>query len=87
MEHTQIYPILKKKQQIMAYFRYVDDILKIYDRNKTNIDHTFNEFNKLQSTINFTIQKEQHESINFLDLTIYHKDKNLQFSIYRKLTL
>jgi hypothetical protein len=26
MEHTQIYPILVK-QQIIAYFRYVDDIL------------------------------------------------------------
>jgi hypothetical protein len=36
MEHKQIYPILIK-QQTMAYFRYVDDILMIYDQNKTNI--------------------------------------------------
>jgi hypothetical protein len=42
----------------------------IYDQNKTNIDHTLNEFNKLQSTINFAIEKEQHESFNFLHLTI-----------------
>jgi hypothetical protein len=33
MEHTQIYPILVK-QQIVAYFRYVDDILIIYDEKK-----------------------------------------------------
>jgi hypothetical protein len=52
----------------------------IYDQNKTNIDHTLNEFNKLQSTIKFTIEKE-HESINFLDLTIH-----LQFSLYGKST-
>jgi hypothetical protein len=58
----------------------------IYGQNKTNIDHTPNEFNKLQSTKKFTIEKEQHESINFLDLTIHRKDKNLQFSKYRKPT-
>jgi hypothetical protein len=45
MEHTQIYPILIK-HEIIAYFRYVDDILIIYDQNKTNIDHTLEEFNK-----------------------------------------
>jgi hypothetical protein len=33
MEHTQIYPILIK-QQIIAYFRYVGDILMMYDQNK-----------------------------------------------------
>jgi hypothetical protein len=65
MEHTQICPILRK-QQIVAYFKYVDDILIIYDQNKTNIDHTLQEFNKLQSTINFIIEKEQHEFINFI---------------------
>jgi hypothetical protein len=33
MEHKQIYPILIK-QQILAYFTYVDDILMIYNQNK-----------------------------------------------------
>jgi hypothetical protein len=46
MEHMQIYPILIK-QHIIGYFRYVDDILVIYDQNKTNIDETLNEFNLL----------------------------------------
>jgi hypothetical protein len=32
MEHTQTYPILIK-QQIVAYFRYIDDIRIIYDKN------------------------------------------------------
>jgi hypothetical protein len=73
-----MYPILRK-QQIVEYFRYVDDILIIYDQSKTNIDYTLQEFNKLQSTINFTIEKNQHESINFFDLTIHRKGKNLQF--------
>jgi hypothetical protein len=58
----------------------------IYDQNKINTDHTINEFNKLQPTIKFTTEKEQQESINFLDLTIHRKDKKLQFLIYRKPT-
>jgi hypothetical protein len=74
MEHTQIYPILIK-QQIIAYFRHVDDILIIYDQSETNIYHTFNEFNKLQPTIHFTIEKK-HKSINFLALEIHGNDKN-----------
>jgi hypothetical protein len=60
--------------------------LIIYDEKKTNIIHTLNKFNKLQPTINFTIEKEQHESINFLDITIYRKHNHLQFSIYRTRT-
>jgi hypothetical protein len=62
--HTQIYPILIQ-QQIIVYFRYVDDILIIYDQNRTNINHTLNEFNKLKQTIKFTIEKAQQASINF----------------------
>jgi hypothetical protein len=66
--------------------RYVDDILIIYDQNKTNIDHTLNEFKKSQSTINFTIEKEEHESVNFLDIVIHRNGKNFEFAIYRKPT-
>jgi hypothetical protein len=58
----------------------------LYDRNKTNIDHTLNEFNKLQQTINFTIEKEQHESISFIDVGMHQNDKDLQFSMCRKPT-
>jgi hypothetical protein len=85
MEHTKTHPILIK-QQIIAYFRYVDDILIIYDQKKTDIKYTLDKFNKLQSTIRFTIEKEKQKSINYLDIEIYQNDKNMQFSIYRKPT-
>jgi hypothetical protein len=85
MEHTQIYDILKK-QHIIAYFRYVNDILIIYHIKKTNINDTINEFNKLQPTIKFTTEKENHKSINFLDIGIHREKDNFQFSIYRKQT-
>jgi hypothetical protein len=77
MEHTQIYHILKTRQ-IIAYFRYADD----YDKKKTDINQTLNEFNSLQPTIKFTIEKEEHESINFLDLIIYRKGKHILPSEY-----
>jgi hypothetical protein len=85
MEHKQIYPILIK-QQIITYFRYVDDIHMIYNQNKTNIEHTLNKFNKLQPSIKFTMEKNVHKSIKFLNLTIHRKDSNLKFSIYREPT-
>jgi hypothetical protein len=85
MEYKQIYPVLRT-QQIMAYFRYVDDKLIIYDQIKTNIEQTLNEFSNLQPFIKFTIEKELHKIINFLDLTMQCKDKKLEFSVYRKPT-
>jgi hypothetical protein len=84
MEHTQIYDILIK-QHIIAYFRYIDDILIVYDSKKTNIDDTINKFNKLLPKIKFTIEKDQ-ESISFLDIEIRRGKDNFQFAIYRKKT-
>lgn len=58
----------------------------IYDQNKTNIEYTLIELNKLQPPIKFTIEKELHESTSILDLTKHCKDKNLKFPIYKKPT-
>jgi DNA-directed RNA polymerase subunit L len=50
------------------------------------IGETLIEFNKQQANIKFTIEKEQHNSINFLDLTIHRGREKLEFAIYRKHT-
>jgi hypothetical protein len=63
VEHKYIYPVLRTRE-IMAYYRYVDDILIIYDQQKTNIEQTLEEFNNMQPTIKFT-------QINYLDITIH----------------
>jgi hypothetical protein len=84
MEHKQLYPILTR-HQIMGYFRYVDDILVIYNQNKTNIHEILAEFNKQAISIKFTVE-EHHNSINSLDLTIHRKRTKLEFGIYRKPT-
>jgi hypothetical protein len=64
MEHKHIFPVLRTLQ-IIAYIIYVNDILMIYDQNRTNIEQTLKEFNTLQLSIKFTIQEELHEEINF----------------------
>jgi hypothetical protein len=65
MGHKQLYSILMN-YQIIGYFRYIDDILIIYNQNKRNIDETSAEFSKQRTNIRFTTEKEQHNSINFL---------------------
>jgi hypothetical protein len=74
IEHTQIYPILIQ-QKIIAYFRYVDDILIIYYQNITYIDHTLNEFNKLQKT------RKRTRSIHLLDINTSERQKFTKFNI------
>jgi hypothetical protein len=58
----------------------------IYNEKKTNIDETIAEFNEQGSNIRFSMEKEQHNCINFLDLTIHRKNTELEFEIYRKPT-
>jgi hypothetical protein len=50
MEHNQLYSILKK-HQIIEYFIYVEDILTMYNENKTSIDETLTELTKRTKSI------------------------------------
>jgi hypothetical protein len=44
-------------------------------------DDTVSKFNNKEK-VQTTVQKEQHNSINFLDLTIQHKRTKLEFTMY-----
>ena len=57
MENTAIFDILVHNN-ITGYFRYVDDILVVYDKNITDVNEVFDSFNKLMPTMKFTIEKE-----------------------------
>jgi hypothetical protein len=84
LEHTKIINILKK--YIIEYCRYVDDILILYNKCITNIEHTLADFNSIHPNIQFTIENETHNSLNYLDLTITNMQEKLTFSIFRKPT-
>jgi hypothetical protein len=64
----------------------VDDILIIYDINKMHTDTMINKFNTIHPTINFTIENEENNKLNFLDLTIHCTQNKLDHTIFRNPT-
>jgi hypothetical protein len=85
IEHNNICQILTENK-IIAYFRYVDDILIIYDSHKTNIANVLTTFNNLHPKIKFTSELEQDCKINFLDITIHRSPNEIFTTVYRKPT-
>ena len=69
LENSTIYNFLLN-YDIKDYFRYVDDILIVYDEEKTNIDTLLECFNNISPKLKFTIEKETEHNITFLDITI-----------------
>jgi hypothetical protein len=85
LENTKIYDILSSSK-IQGCFRYVDDILVIYNRNYTYIEEVQNSFNNITPGLNFTLELENDNKLNFLDLTITETANKLPFDKYRKHT-
>jgi hypothetical protein len=85
LEDTHLKPLLNKNN-ISAYFRYVDDILIIFDSRHTDIINIQDDFNTLHPYMKFTAEPEFNNQINFLDITIHKRTAKWTFSIYRKLS-
>jgi hypothetical protein len=85
LETTNIYNTLLE-HNIVGYFRYVDDILIIYNHNKTNIEELLKCFNTLDPKLEFAIEKETDENINFLDIRVTRKPNHFYIYIYRNPT-
>jgi hypothetical protein len=83
LEHTSIADILSK-HQIMDYYRYVGDILIIYNAQKTNIINTLHDFNAVHPKLKFTMEQQTQNRLNYLDLMIKKNQNELDFEIYRK---
>ena len=65
--------------------RYVDDIFVIFG-SELECDHFHVNLNQLHPTLNFTVEKEQNNSLNFLDVLVEKGDTGFLTSIYRKPT-
>jgi hypothetical protein len=83
LEETHL-TLLSNKHKIAGYFRYVDDILIIYDSSHTNINSIQNDFNTIHPNMKFTAETESSNRINFLDVTIHKTPTNWKIPIYRK---
>ena len=80
-EDTNIKHILDTKN-IAFYTRYVDDILIIFDT--TDVDwHTINAYIiNIHSNLKLNPTYEERDSIDYHDLTMLRKHKNLDVDIY-----
>ncbi|XP_071050953.1 HEAT repeat-containing protein 1 homolog [Onthophagus taurus] len=72
---------------ILLWRRYVDDVLIIWNNKDLDSIHSFYAYiNGLHNDINFTMEIEEDNKLNFLDLTLTNNAKLITFDIYRKPT-
>jgi hypothetical protein len=83
IENNQTIDILTKNK-IIGYFRYVDDILILYDHTVTDISTLLNEFNRIHPNLYHTLELEKNNQLNFLDINLTRTDTDFKFSIYKK---
>ena len=84
-EDTNIKHLLDTKN-IAFYIRYVYDISIIFDTIKID-SHTINAYiNNTHKNLKLNPTYEEHNSIDYLDLTILRKHNKLEVDIYRKPT-
>lgn len=87
MDHfeNKLFQIIQNNK-ILFWFRYVDDVLACFSGTSRQLDQFLNVLNNIHPNIKFKLETEIDNKINFLDLTIFHKNNNLEFDIYRKPT-
>lgn len=88
LQHLEIQQIcdLLLHHRVEGYFRFVDDILIIYNEDNTDIENLLNHFNNLTPTLKFTIEKESNRQLHFMDITITRTTKKFETDVYRKPT-
>jgi hypothetical protein len=82
LEHTQIVNILAE-YNVIAYHRYVDDILIVNNSDSTNIEDLLSKFNGLHPDMQFKIKMGTENRLNFLDIAIHRMQRKLQFGIWK----
>ena len=68
------------------YFRFVDDTFAFFG-SEVGCDHFQEKLNLVHPALKFTVEKEQNNSLNFLDVLVEKEGTGFLTSIYRKLTL
>jgi hypothetical protein len=76
LEHNNIQKTLMK-HKVIDYYRYVDDILFVYNEKYTNINHMLTDFNNIHPNIQYTMETQIDNKLNYLDITIEIKNTPL----------
>ena len=66
---------IKKQFNIIFYGRYVDDILIVYNNDDDLSQEILDKFNSLHPKIQYTVETELNNKINYLDLQIIKSNK------------
>ena len=67
---TKIQNIIKSYDPNGIWIRYVDDGLYVSNNKNTNAENILKKINNIHPKIQFTEEKEKHNKINYLDITI-----------------
>ena len=68
-----------------VYLQYVDDCFVIFG-SQQDCDHSQEKWNLLHPALKFTVEKEQNNSLHFLDVLVEKEGTGFLTSIYRKPT-
>ena len=79
-------PPLAQKHKLVNYFRYVDDVLLIYDAQHTDIHTILSDFNSINTNLQFTKETEHNNKLNYLDITIHKTPTSVNISVFRNPT-
>ena len=71
---------------IKAYYRYVDDTFILFRGSNRQAENLVKYLNKINKNIQFTLEIQINNKLNFLDLTVSIINNKFDFSIYRKPT-
>jgi hypothetical protein len=71
---------------IIYWYRYVDDILILWNGTDRQLDIFKKVLNNMHPKITFTVETDNNRCLNYLDLTISLMDNRHNFAIYRKPT-
>jgi hypothetical protein len=85
IEELYIKHFLENKD-LTFYKRYVDDILIIYDLNRTSETSIYSHINNIDDHLKFKMTTEEDLTINYLDIAIHRNETNMDVDIYRKPT-
>ena len=76
----------KLNKYIQYYYRYVDDIIICWTGTQRQLTQFLYYANSIHNNINFTLEIETDNKLNFLDLTIERLNNRHCFSVFRKPT-
>jgi predicted GIY-YIG superfamily endonuclease len=74
------------KIKLQLFSKYVDDCICVYNCKKIDEQKLLDQLNSKSQHIQFTIEKEEHNSLPFLDIHIHRHTDKLTFTVYRKPT-